>query len=95
RRGRALRARGNRLFQEERALGFAEGEARGRTEGEARGRTEGEARGRAAAILEILEERGLAVSKAMRERILGCTDLDQLKRWTRQAATVAQARELK
>lgn len=91
----ALRARGNRLFQEERALGFAEGEAKGEARGRAEGEAKGEARGRATAILEILEERGLSISGAARKRILACTDLDQLKRWTRQAATVPRARDLR
>jgi hypothetical protein len=44
--------------------------------------------GTAADVLEILEARGLAVSGAARERMLGCTDLAALSRWIRLAATV-------
>ncbi len=75
----ALRERGHRLFSEERALGIAEGEARGR----------------AAAILGMLEGRGLTVSASVRKRILACTEIAQLERWARQAATVPRARDLK
>jgi hypothetical protein len=44
-----------------------------------------EARGIAESILEVLEERGVAVSLAQREEILGCSDIRRLKRWVRRA----------
>jgi hypothetical protein len=44
---------------------------------------------KAADVLEVLEARGLAVSGAQREVILGCSDLETLKRWHRRAVTVA------
>jgi hypothetical protein len=51
----------------------------------------GRAAEKAAAVLEFLEARGLAVSAAQRERILGTKDLEMLTRWVRRAATVASA----
>lgn len=44
---------------------------------------------KAADVLEFLEARGLSVSVAQRERILGTTDLETLTRWVRRAAAVA------
>jgi hypothetical protein len=46
---------------------------------------------RAADVLDVLDARGLTVSDAQRERILGCSDLEVLKAWLRRAATVATA----
>jgi hypothetical protein len=43
------------------------------------------ARGIAESILEVLEARGITVSPAQREKILGCSDLNRLKRWLREA----------
>lgn len=40
-------------------------------------------------ILDVLDARGLTVNPDQRERILGCADLDLLKRWIRRAATIA------
>ena len=40
-------------------------------------------------ILDVLDARGLTVDPEQRERILGCADLDMLKRWIRRAATIA------
>jgi hypothetical protein len=44
---------------------------------------------KAAAVLEFLEARGLAITVAQRERILGTKDLETLTHWVRRAATVA------
>jgi hypothetical protein len=46
---------------------------------------------RAADVLDVLDARGLTVSDAQRERILGCSDLEVLKAWLRRAAIVATA----
>ncbi|WP_285487082.1 hypothetical protein, partial [Amycolatopsis taiwanensis] len=54
----------------------------GRAEGEAKGRAEGEAK----AVLAVLESRGIEVPEQARERISGCTDLDQLEGWIRRVA---------
>ena len=55
-------------------------------------------RGRAtttsAAVLAVLEARGLAVSDAQRERITITTDLETLDRWVRRTATVSSTDEL-
>ena len=81
-----------------RAEGRAEGEARGRAEGEARGRAEGEARGRLeqarAAVLRVLERRGLTVSDRDRRRIEQQTDLGRLTRWHEAAITAGSAADV-
>ncbi|MFL6260164.1 MAG: hypothetical protein ACJ76Y_10675 [Thermoanaerobaculia bacterium] len=45
----------------------------------------GIAEGIAESILEVLEARGITVSPEQREEILGCSDVDRLKRWLREA----------
>ena len=69
------------------AQGRAEGEARG----EARGRAAGEARGRAAAIVAVLQARGVVVSDEQAQRVTSCTDLAMLERWLTRAATASSA----
>ncbi|WP_285487083.1 hypothetical protein, partial [Amycolatopsis taiwanensis] len=66
----------------------------GRAEGEAKGRAEGEAKGEAKAVLAVLESRGIEVPEQVRERISGCTDLDQLEGWIHRVATVNSVDEL-
>lgn len=51
----------------------------------------GRAADRAAAVLDVLEARGLSVTAAQRERILGTKELETLTGWLRRAATVASA----
>jgi hypothetical protein len=58
------------------------------------GREEGRAEGEARAVLGVLEVRGISVPDAARERIMGCTDLDQLETWVRRAVTVSTVEEL-
>ncbi|ONH24928.1 hypothetical protein BL253_28985 [Pseudofrankia asymbiotica] len=58
-------------------------DARARAEGEAAGRAEGEVR----SVLTVLDARRVTVPDAARERILACTDLDQLDTWLRRAVT--------
>jgi hypothetical protein len=53
-----------------------------------------EARGVAKSILKILEARGIAVSPAQREEILGCTDLEQLDRWLLRAGVANSTDEI-
>ncbi|HYO15054.1 MAG TPA: hypothetical protein VE685_17815 [Thermoanaerobaculia bacterium] len=50
--------------------------------------------GMAEAILQFLEARGLEVSEAQRQEILGGRDLDRLRRWLRRAATLASVDEV-
>jgi predicted transposase YdaD len=58
-------------------------------EGLARGMQQGKAQGEADAILRVLDARGLKVTAAQHERIVGCTDLEQLQEWITRAATAA------
>jgi hypothetical protein len=53
-----------------------------------------QATGEARAVVAFLEARGLAISNEQRERITSCTDLEQLDRWIRRAATIATTDEL-
>ena len=78
----ALESQGEPAIQELKAAAEAKGEARG------------EARGVARSILNILEARGIAVSSAQREEILGCTDLERLDRWLLRAGVAASADEV-
>jgi len=59
-------------------------------EGEARG----EARGEAGAVLRVLKARGIPVSDEQRERIISCTDLDQLSTWLDRVSLVDSAEKL-
>jgi hypothetical protein len=59
-----------------------------------RHRAQGAAEARARDVVTFLEARGLAISAAQRERILACTDLDELDRWVRKAATVTNTEAL-
>jgi predicted transposase/invertase (TIGR01784 family) len=74
---------------------MAEQDARGALalamrEGEARGRSEG----KAAAVLLVLETRGLAISEEQCAAILACSDASTLDRWLRAALTVSSVPEL-
>jgi hypothetical protein len=62
----------------------------GRAEGQAEGRIEAERE----AVLDVLAERDLAPTEGERQRILDCTDFDQLKTWHRKAITVTKTSDL-
>jgi hypothetical protein len=62
--------------------------------GKAEGLAEGKAEGEAAAVLLVLEARGLEVTPAENARITACTDLDQLRTWVTRAATATDVSEL-
>ena len=66
----------------------AEGRTEGRAEGRTEGRTEGRAEGRAEAVVAVLEARGLVLTIDQRRRIEQITDLEELDRLVRRAATV-------
>ena len=51
----------------------------------------GEAHGEGRAVLTVLDARGVPVPTAVREQILGCTDLAQLDTWLRRAITATTA----
>jgi hypothetical protein len=70
---------------EGRAEGLTEGRAEGLTEGLTKGRTEEAARN----LLTILRVRGIAVSDAVRERILAQKDRERLERWLEKAAVAS------
>jgi hypothetical protein len=63
-------------------------------EAAAKAAAEGEARGEGRAVLTVLEARGVQVPTAIREHVLGCTDLDQLDTWLRRAATATTAEDV-
>jgi 3-methyladenine DNA glycosylase AlkC len=50
--------------------------------------------GEAEAVLTILDARGIAVPDEIRANIAKCTDLDQLGRWIRRAATADKIQDL-
>jgi hypothetical protein len=58
------------------------------------GRQEGRQEGEAAALLEVLDARGIELPTEERQRVLACKDLDQLKHWLRRAATAKSLDEL-
>jgi hypothetical protein len=76
------------------AQGRQEGLQEGLQKGRLEGRQEGLQEGERAALLEVLDARGLQVDAAARQQILSCSDLSQLKRWLRKALTVRSAQEL-
>ncbi|MFJ5092900.1 hypothetical protein [Streptomyces sp. NPDC088557] len=65
-----------------------------RDEGREQGREQGRAQGSAAAILTVLEQRGLTVTDAVRERVEHCDDPDTLHRWLKRAVTAATTEEV-
>ncbi|MGH3293992.1 MAG: hypothetical protein ACRDP7_19505, partial [Trebonia sp.] len=67
---------------------------RGKKEGKKEGKQEGKAEGEAESILLVLEARGLDVTNAERERITGCTDLRQLRKWITRAVTAEKTGDL-
>jgi hypothetical protein len=71
-------------------LHYGRGMAEGLEEGRGEGLIEGERR----ALLEVLQARGLEVTKDQRAHIADCTDLEQLKAWVRSAITVASTGDL-
>jgi hypothetical protein len=58
------------------------------------GRAEGRIDAEREAVLDVLATRDLAPTEDDRQRILDCTDFDQLKTWLRKAVTVAEVSDL-
>jgi len=54
----------------------------------------GEARGEARMVLQVLGLRGFTVDKALRERVMACTDRPTLERWHARAVTAATVDEV-
>jgi hypothetical protein len=86
----ALIAKDNPVLQKREAAVRSEG----RAEGWAEGRAEGQAEGRAAALLQVLDRRGIPVSDAQRQEILHCRDLDRLDRWLSRALLASAAEDV-
>jgi hypothetical protein len=86
-----LMASGTYEYQSEFARKYV---AQGREEGRQEGRQEGLREGEMAALLEVLDARGIAVDAVARQKILSCGELAQLKRWLRKALTVQSVQEL-
>ncbi|WP_437642649.1 hypothetical protein [Sorangium sp. So ce854] len=78
-------------FQSEFARSYV---AKGRDEGRKEGRLAGLLEAKAQDVLAVLEARGLEIPAEVRERVLASTDLAELDRWIRRAASVGDAREL-
>lgn len=78
----ALVAQGNPEIREREAAAAARGKAEGRTEGIA------------TSILAVLSARGISVSEARRQEILGCRDQDRMRHWLHRAALATSVEEV-
>jgi hypothetical protein len=65
-----------------------------KAESEVRGEELGALREATAAVLAVLESRGIPASPGARRIILGAADVSQLRRWLVRAATAASAEEV-
>ncbi|GAB4584227.1 RpnC/YadD family protein [Nocardia sp. IFM 10818] len=65
-----------------------------RAEARSQGRAEGRAEGLAEAVLRMLDRRGLAVPRDMRDQIMSCTDSERLLAWLDKAVSVDSADDL-
>lgn len=77
-------------FRRKLSRSIAEAKSEGLAEGQAKGLAKGEAR----ALLAVLSARGIPVPDQARQRIIGCTDPDQLETWVRRAATAKSVDDL-
>ncbi len=87
----ALIGKDNRVIGDRVAAAEVKAEAKGRIEGKREGLLEGELKGQAKMLLSILRSRGLAVTDAVRSRILECTDTETFNRWTDRALVIDSA----
>ncbi|MEU1405021.1 hypothetical protein ABZ471_22140, partial [Streptomyces sp. NPDC005728] len=62
-----------------------------REEGREQGREEGRAEAKAKMILRVLEWRDIPVPNDVRERVMACTDVDQLEAWAQRAVHATDA----
>lgn len=58
------------------------------------GRAEGIPQGEARTLLTLLSARGLTVAAELRQRVMSCTDSDQLQAWVTRAATAHSVEEV-
>jgi hypothetical protein len=61
---------------------------------EAKAEAKGLAMGEAKVIVRVLDKRGIELTEAQRERILGCVDLELLGRWLDASLDVTSADEI-
>jgi hypothetical protein len=66
----------------------------GREQGLEQGLEQGRVQDRQEMTLRILEWRGIPVPDSVRERVMNCSDLDQLEVWAQRAVHASQATEL-
>jgi flagellar biosynthesis/type III secretory pathway protein FliH len=74
--------------------GLRKGREEGLRKGREEGRQEGFHEGELAAVLEVLDARGIPVDEASRQRLMACKELAQIKLWLRKAVSVQSVREL-
>lgn len=95
---RALVAKHNAVIEAARAESHDEGKKEGKKEGIKEGKKEGKkegiAKGKAAAVLAVLDARGIVVSAEARAWILACFDDASLSRWLSRVAAVHSEEEL-
>ncbi|MFE3455441.1 hypothetical protein ACFXJ8_41660 [Nonomuraea sp. NPDC059194] len=72
----------------------AEGEAKGAAEGEAKGEARGTAKARAKDIVLAFRTRGIDVPPEAEQRILECSDTNQLSAWFPKSITASSVEEL-
>ena len=76
-----LQRQGYESIEAVRSDGLAQGLAEGKVQGMAEGVSQGELIGRRAAIIQVLDRRGVAIDAASRATIDACTDPRRLARW--------------
>jgi hypothetical protein len=83
-----------RALSESKAKGYREGKAEGHAAGYREGKVLARTQAKAKAVLTVLHARGIKVTSAVRNRILGASDAAEVDGWLRRAAVVHKAREL-
>lgn len=73
---------------EKEGAGYQKGLKEGHQQGLEKGHQQGRAEGLRAALLDILEVRGITLDRKSRRRIETCTDLAKLERWRERAKQV-------
>ncbi|WP_141577618.1 hypothetical protein [Actinomadura sp. WMMA1423] len=68
--------------------------AKGRAESYAQAYAQAYVEARTGSVVRVLEQRGIAVSEAERERVLGCADMARLDVWLARSLTVRAAAEI-
>jgi predicted transposase YdaD len=90
----ALMKSGTYEYQTELVRQWVREREEGLRKGREEGRQEGFYEGELAAVLEVLDARGIPVDEASRQRLMACKELSQIKRWLRKAVSVQSVREL-